>query len=520
MTFLLPVCISDLFFIFSTNKMAHLLAISVIMSITMHSWGQEITIETQLGQITGMKRTLLVGNVTVYDFLKIPFAKAPIGDLRFEKPQPHGSWSDTLDAKTYGPSCYQNLDRNVKEALQNKNVSEDCLFLNIHVPFDVSSNYNKSVMVWIHGGGYSTGQAAVYDGAYLAATGDVIVVTISYRLNIFGFFSMGEIKGNYGLWDQIMAIQWVKDNIRSFGGNSQSITIFGESAGGFSAGLLSIIPTNRGLFHRAILQSGTAISTYTMSTITKTSSAKVALSLNCSQTDSSLLLKCLKDLNSDDLLVQASRKDFTLSLFAVPFAPVIDGDLLTDDPNNVLMDVKSAGYAFYRSLDIVIGTVSGESSLLLNIFTSTLQYILKFNSSDYIPGRIVCDVIAPDIALVDYKNNEEISNAICEKYGKVIDKTEQSLSVLDSYADFVFNIPMIKSLRAHAENENKNGKHYQYLFSRPSPFILFGPYPAWFTRAEHGSEIAFEFPFTVLGTEDFMLTTQFMKFWTHFATTG
>jgi carboxylesterase type B len=87
-------------------------------------------------------------------------------------------------------------------------------------------------MVWIHGGGYSTGQAAIYDGAYLAATGDVIVVTISYRLNIFGFFAMGDIKGNYGLWDQIMAIQWVKDNIGSFGGNSQSITIFGESAGG------------------------------------------------------------------------------------------------------------------------------------------------------------------------------------------------------------------------------------------------------------------------------------------------
>ena len=333
---------------------------------------------------------------------------------------------------------------------------------------------------------------------------------------------MGDIKGNYGLWDQIMAIQWVKDNIGSFGGNSQSITIFGESAGGFSAGLLSIIPTNRGLFHRAILQSGTAISTYTMSTITKPSSAKVALSLNCSQTETSLLFlkKCLKDLNADDLLGQASRTDFTLSLFAVPFAPVIDGELLTDDPNNVLMDVESAGYAFYRSLDVVIGIVSGKSSILLNIFTSGLQDILKFNSSDYIPGRIVCDVIAPDIALVDYKNNKQISNAICEKYGKVSNKTEQSLSVLDSYSDFAFNIPMIKSLRAHAENQNENGKHYQYLFSRPSPLILFGSYPAWFTRAAHRSELYFEFPITVLETDDFMLTMQFMKFWTHFAKTG
>jgi len=355
----------------------------------------------------------------------------------------------------------------------------------------------------------------------LAATGDVIVVTISYRLNIFGFFAMGDIKGNYGLWDQIMAIQWVKDNIGSFGGNSQSITIFEGSSGGFSAGLLSIIPTNRGLFHRAILQSGTAISTYTTSTITKSSSAKVALSLNCSQTETSLLFlkKCLKDLNADDLLGHASGIKGT-SLFALRFAPVIDGELLIDDPNNVLMDVESAGYAFYRSLDVVIGIVSGKSSILLNIFTSGLQDILKFNSSDYIPGRIVCDVIAPDIALVDYKNNKQISNAICEKYGKVSNKTEQSLSVLDSYSDFAFNIPMIKSLRAHAENQSENGKHYQYLFSRPSPLILFGSYPAWFTRAAHRSELYFEFPITVLETDDFMLTMQFMKFWTHFAKTG
>jgi carboxylesterase type B len=100
----------------------------------MLSWSQEITINTQLGQITGMGRTHEVGNTTVYDFRKIPFAKAPIGDLRFEKPQPHGSWNDTLVARTYGPSCFQNLSSSVYEALQNKNVSEDCLYLNIHVP--------------------------------------------------------------------------------------------------------------------------------------------------------------------------------------------------------------------------------------------------------------------------------------------------------------------------------------------------------------------------------------------------
>jgi len=145
--------------------MAHLLAISVIMSIMMLSWGQEITIDTQLGNITDLRRTLVVGNATVYDFRKIPFAKAPIGDLRFEKPQRRGSWSNTLDARTYGPSCFQNLASSIKEALQNKNVSEDCLYLNIHVPFNVSNNNNKSVMVWIHGGAYSTGQAAFYDGA-------------------------------------------------------------------------------------------------------------------------------------------------------------------------------------------------------------------------------------------------------------------------------------------------------------------------------------------------------------------
>jgi carboxylesterase type B len=195
---------------------------------------------TRLGEIKGIQKVVNNGT-TVFNFLNIPYAKAPFGNRRFAKPEPFGKWEGTLDATKLGKACIQPFDP-FKETKYH-GFSEDCLQLNIYVPNNISVGAKRSVMVWIHGGAYIFGSGTLYNGTMLAARGDVVVVTINYRLGIFGFLSFNETiaRGNYGLWHQILALQWVQDNIEDYSGDPSSVTIFGESAGGFSASLLSLM---------------------------------------------------------------------------------------------------------------------------------------------------------------------------------------------------------------------------------------------------------------------------------------
>ncbi|CAC5415611.1 CES3_5 [Mytilus coruscus] len=449
---------------------------------------QEVTISTPLGGLLGLRRKLL--NKNVYEFKNIPFAKAPVDNLRFEKPQPYGSWDNTLDARHFGPSCYQDLS-GMESYLKNTNISEDCLFLNIYIPHHVSTESNKSVMVWIHGGGYYTGQAQLYDAAYLAVAGDVIVVTIQYRLNIFGFFATGNSKGNYGLWDQILAIQWVNDNINSYGGNSQSVTIFGESAGAFSVGLLSIMPQNQGLFQRAIMQSGTALSELSMGSITRYASSQVANNVGCSQSDPGKITQCMKYVDANVILAEQGKR-FSSSLIQISFAPIIDGELLPVQPKQFLLNSSTS--RFFKSLDVIIGINSGE---------------------DYIPKRILCEVLVSDLANVMYNNNTDIAISICDKYGAALTRDQLSRDILNSYSDPTFMVPAVESLRLHTGNGN--GKQFQYIFSPQSTI----PYPEWFDGSAHATDLNyFFFPGTLSTDEDGELSLNLLRYWTNFAKTG
>ena len=158
----------------------------------------------------------------------------------------------SINATYFGAICPQ-----VAEDPNNPMQSEDCLFLNVYVPKAIDRQ-GLSVMVWVFGGGFTTGYSHFYDGSRLTIEGDVIVVTFNYRVGLFGFLSLlhPSARGNWGLWDQKLAFQWVHDNILAFGGNRNSVTIFGQSSGGTSASYHSMIPSNRGLFQRVIAQSG------------------------------------------------------------------------------------------------------------------------------------------------------------------------------------------------------------------------------------------------------------------------
>ncbi len=202
----------------------------------------------------------------------IPFAAPPVGDLRWRAPKLPAGWEGTRESLTSGSECPQ-LEMRDSNTVKGK---EDCLYLDVFAPqFDVDAipqgDDRRPVMVWIHGGGNSIGSAQVYDASRLVVTGDVIVVNVQYRLGVLGWFSHPALRerttnaddasGNYGTLDTIRALEWVQDNIAAFGGNPDNVTIFGESAGGVDVYALLLSPRAKGLFHKAIAQSGVLVST-------------------------------------------------------------------------------------------------------------------------------------------------------------------------------------------------------------------------------------------------------------------
>jgi len=210
---------------------------------------------------SGAVRGVVAGDVVA--FKGLPYAAPPVGDRRWRPPAPAENWEGVRDATDYGAICIQ-PPSNGDPGVGPLPMSEDCLTLNVWAP--VQRVEPLPVMVWIHGGGYNNGSgtAALYDGSALARRG-VVVVTINYRVGRLGFFDhpalaaerpVDEPAGNYGVMDQIAALEWVRDNIGALGGDPGNVTIFGESAGGVAVTQLMVAPSARGLFHKAIVQSG------------------------------------------------------------------------------------------------------------------------------------------------------------------------------------------------------------------------------------------------------------------------
>lgn len=218
-----------------------------------------------------MKVTLDLGELQgfasggVAQFRGIPFAAPPVGERRFLLPQPAEPWSGVRDATDWGARAPQSLEPQPFRRVVDVPVDEDCLSLNVFTPALRSGaldGASRPVMVWIHGGAFNIGSGCLFDAAELSRRGNVVVVTVNYRLGALGFSYLDHLdarfagSGNAALLDQIAALRWVRDNIAAFGGDANSVTIFGESAGGHSVGCLLTVPDARGLFHRAIPQSG------------------------------------------------------------------------------------------------------------------------------------------------------------------------------------------------------------------------------------------------------------------------
>ncbi|WP_321471659.1 carboxylesterase/lipase family protein [uncultured Paludibaculum sp.] len=312
-----------------------LLSASLLLAASVSAQSGPVA-KTALGQMRGLALPASGGAV----FKGIPFAQPPVGDLRWKPPVASKAWTGVRDATQYGATCAQvTAEWNAKTAAAG---SEDCLTLNIWTP-QWPSRTAKPVMVWIHGGANMGGSARgaggiepAFDGASLARHG-VVVVTVQYRLGIFGFFAHPDLtaesahhaSGNYGLMDLAAALQWVRANIGAFGGDPKNVTIFGQSAGAMNVGYLMVSPLGKGLFHKAIAQSGTvAIGGRPTPTLAQAEETgrKLAEKMNAPATGT---LAYMRGLSTADVLKASPPYGGGGPLRP---APAVDGYLLTTSP--------------------------------------------------------------------------------------------------------------------------------------------------------------------------------------------
>jgi para-nitrobenzyl esterase len=297
------------------------------------------------------------------EYLGIPYAKPPVGPLRFAAPQAYGDWQGVRDATAFGPSCMQRTSIIGGAA----NLSEDCLSLNIYTP-NPAPSAKLPVMVFIHGGGYTLGGSSTYDGRMLSEKGPVVVVTINYRLGVFGFFAHPSLdgersdapSGSDGIRDQQLALRWVKDHISTFQGDPDNVTVFGESAGSASVSLHLVSPASRELADRFILESGASVGTG-FGIVSRDAGYALSTSMTSELCAGSPdVMACLRAKPAPELVDWTGG---TMGLFGAPWAPVIEGragGVLPDSPQRLIEKNE-----YNRAAAIVAGTNKNEWGLFM-----------------------------------------------------------------------------------------------------------------------------------------------------------
>ncbi|XP_074446050.1 neuroligin-1 isoform X1 [Larus michahellis] len=536
-------------------------------------------VTTNFGKIRGIKKELnneILG--PVIQFLGVPYAAPPTGERRFQPPEPPSPWADTKNTTQFAPVCPQNIIEGrlpevmlpvwftnnldvVSTYVQDQN--EDCLYLNIYVPTedvkriskecarkpgkkicrkggpltkkqtdDLGDNDGaededirdsggpKPVMVYIHGGSYMEGTGNLYDGSVLASYGNVIVITVNYRLGVLGFLSTGDqaAKGNYGLLDLIQALRWTSENIGFFGGDPLRITVFGSGAGGSCVNLLTLSHysegnrwsnSTKGLFQRAIAQSGTALSSWAVSFQPAKYARMLATKVGCNMSDTVELVECLQKKPYRELVDQ----DIQPARYHIAFGPVIDGDVIPDDPQ-ILMEQGE-----FLNYDIMLGVNQGEGlKFVENIVDS--EDGISASDFDFAVSNFVDN-------LYGYPEGKDIlRETIKFMYTDWADRHNPETrrkTLLALFTDHQWVAPAVATADLHS---NFGSPTYFYAFYH---HCQTDQVPAW-ADAAHGDEVPYVLGIPMIGpTElfpcnfsknDVMLSAVVMTYWTNFAKTG
>jgi para-nitrobenzyl esterase len=328
----------------------------------------------QASEVVAVSQGLLRGSQegNTWAYKNVPFAAAPVGELRWRAPQPAPAWSGTRDATQWGSVCPQ-LDGE-----GNATGNEDCLQLNVWQPASASTDQPLAVMVWIHGGAFVQGGAPaensgtrIYDGRRLAEKTGNIVVTVNYRLGPLGWLAHPSLAsdsdgaGNYGTLDQIAALRWVRDNIAAFGGDSNRVMIFGESAGGASVCSLIASPLANGLFQSAAIQSGGCVARPLEQA--EAAGQQLAEKAGCAGAEDAGA--CLRALDLDTLLhAMPLNVDIGAGKFG-PYGSVVDGVVLPEAP----LPAIEAGH--HNQVPVIIGSNSDETSRSVPLIRTNAEYI-------------------------------------------------------------------------------------------------------------------------------------------------
>jgi para-nitrobenzyl esterase len=440
-----------------------------------------LTVKTEQGKVQG--KTINDGKVKA--FLGMPYAAPPVGDLRWKAPQPPAKATAVRDATKFGAHCSQGrvFDDMI---FQDGVASEDCLFLNVYAPADATGKSKLPVMFWIHGGGYSGGASSEprHNGDFLPLKG-VVLVTINYRLGVFGFLATSDLAkeangaaGNYALLDMVAALGWVKDNIKAFGGNPDNVTIFGESAGSFAVSTLMASPMAKGLFHKAIGESGSALGSGLGG---QTVAERVQEDNKWVDSLGVKSLQELRALPADKILEAAKNK-------RGGFSPVIDGKVLHEP----VAETYAAGKQAH--VPLLAGWNRDEGGL----GAGTTAEKWKARANDLFRDRA-------DEFLKLYPGDTD---------------EQAARSAADYNGDAFIVFGTWKWIEAH--RKTGDSPVYRYHFELPALPSKFHPGTAVF----HSDDIEYVFgtldtrPGETVRPEDRKMSDQMMSYWTNFAKTG
>ncbi len=442
---------------------------------------------------TGAVRGMLTADAR--EFLGIPYAAPPTGALRWRPPRPAARWRGVRDATRPTSVCAQT--GSISTGVPATSTAEDCLYLNVYTP-RAADVRRLPVMVWIHGGGFTGGAGSIYDGAVLAARGDVIVVTINYRLGPFGFLAIPSLdrespagsSGDYGLMDQQAALRWVRRNAVAFGGDRRDVTIFGESAGGASVCENMTSPTASGLFTRAIAESGCLLPTPARQAAEQHGTA-FAASLGCA--DAATAAGCLRGKPAGDVLTAAS------GAFA-GWAPVVGGRTLPSQPATAFATGR------YDHVPLLQGTNHDEGRFFVALGFDAL-------------GAPMTAAQYPAVVAAEF--GASAAGQILAEY-PLSGYPSPDLAFASVLTDGVFSCPALL-----ADNLVSGSGVYGYEFSDPNAPNDFGISFSFPLGAAHSTELQYVFqripvtdvapPFT---PAQLALSDQIIGYWTRFAATG
>jgi carboxylesterase type B len=444
---------------------------TIVIIKSNESENNAISVTIKNVKINGRKEKIDGKDVNV--FLGIPYAEPPTGELRFKKPLPVKQSAQIIDATEWPNPCFQipMLPQN----FNNKNFSEDCLYLNIWSPLiSDTSDELKPVMFWIHGGALLIGSSVEYyfNGEVLSTKGDVVVVTINYRLGPFGFLYTGtdDAPGNMGLWDQALALEWVNDNIKYFGGDPQKITVFGESAGAWSTNLHIVSPITRNLFNNAIMMSGSAINNMAGDEPQNIMNSwiKGAKVVGCTDEQNSnensftpKMIECFKNSAPEKLASIVFLPEMKSGLIGWMPQVVVDGQFLPKKPFSML---KSGDYK--KNLNLLIGTTEDEGSFLLPFEVDNIKYNafspqnLTFSEA-YDELKRITSILPSKIPI----NGEDVAKLYFTGLSDNNDFDLLRCTIGIAIGDYLLGCPNIQFAKTLFKNDRKNNKVYQYYYN-------------------------------------------------------